>query len=377
MSFLDRVLEVPSYGYVNHGHLYVPTRTELFREFFSRLNLVKSRKNWLPAWGWFASSMLSVPLFFFLKYYFNWYLLGVGLVYSMIGLGTHGTVYLHRFSTHRAYQFRNVIWKFMVKNLVIKIIPEEVYVVSHHVHHHIPERPGDPYNVHGGWLYCFLADVNHQLIARDLSEKDYLQLAKLVTHTGIRVNNYQQYLKWGSLCHPFYTLLHYGLNWVFWYGVFFWLGGHALATAIFGVSVFWAFGIRTFNFDGHGGGINKQRDGVDFNNEDLSINRLWPGFVAGEWHNNHHLYPNSARSGFLFYQLDLAWYFIQICIWLGGIRSYRDCKGDFMKYHYYPYLLKRQQIKGGVASPVVPLEAQVEELLRDFVRKQKLKSEVE
>src|SRR2546430_7246242 len=98
---------------------------------------------------------------------------------------------------------------------------------------------------------------------------------------------------------PARTVTHLLLNWMFWYGVLFVLGGHALGTAIFGASFFWAFGIRTFNFDGHGGGRDARRRGHDFNRNDLSINQWWPGYVAGEWHNNHHLYPTSARSGFL------------------------------------------------------------------------------
>jgi hypothetical protein len=38
-----------------------------------------------------------------------------------------------------------------------------------------------------------------------------------------------------------------------------------------------------------------------------SINQLFAGTVSGEWHNNHHLYPGGARSGFFWWQLDTAW----------------------------------------------------------------------
>jgi stearoyl-CoA desaturase (delta-9 desaturase) len=183
--------------------------------------------------------------------------------------------------------------------------------------------------------------VNHQKIAQDLSEKDYHSLTKLLNHTGVRINSYQQYLKWGSLCHPFFTVSHFVLNWAFWYGMFYLAGGHALAIAIFGVAVIWAFGIRTFNYDGHGGGKDKRQEGIDFNRKDLSINQLWPGYAASEWHNNHHLYPNSARTGFLPYQLDLAWWFIRFYSFIGGIKSYRENKADFMKEYYEPYLSKR------------------------------------
>jgi len=351
MSFLSGVLEPPSYGYTKDGVLYVPTRRELFRELFSRINLFKSRKNWLPFLSWAGTLALGVPFFLFFFRYFSWPLFFLGLFYSMVALGTFGTIYYHRYSTHRAYTFRSPFWRFICRNLVIKLVPEEIYVVSHHVHHQFPEQPGDPYNVHGGWLYCFLADTNHQPIARNLDRKAYQQLTKLLDHTGVRINSYEQYQRWGSLCHPGYTFLHYSLNWLFWFACFYWIGGMALAVAIFGMSAVWAVGIRTFNYDGHGGGKDKRREGIDFNRKDLSINQVWPGYVAGEWHNNHHLYPNGARSGFLPYQLDLAWIFIRCYHALGGIRSYRDYKEDFLRDHYRPYLDKKNKIRFSIPEP--------------------------
>jgi stearoyl-CoA desaturase (delta-9 desaturase) len=345
MSFLSEVLDPPSYGYLRDGKLYVPTRRELFREFFSRINVFKSKKNWLPFWGWFTTLSLSVPFLVFFFYFFSWPLLFAGLFYSMVVMGTHGTIFHHRYSTHRAYVFRNSFTRFICRNLVIKLVPEEIYVVSHHVHHQFTEQPGDPYNVYGGWLYCFLADANHQPIAKNLSEKNYALAANLVEHTGVRVNSYERYLKWGSLCHPVFTFLHYALNWLFWYGVFYLIGGHALATAIFGLAIVWGVGVRTFNFDGHGAGKDKRTDGIDFNRADLSVNQVWPGYVAGEWHNNHHLFPHGARSGFLPYQLDLAWVFIRFYSFIGGIASYRDFKKEFLRDYYLPYLSKHAALK--------------------------------
>jgi len=260
----------------------------------------------------------------------------------MTVLGTHGTIYLHRYCTHRAFAFTNTVWRFIWRNLVIKIVSEELYVVSHHVHHRLAEKPGDPYNVHGGWLYCFLADVNHQPIAKNLTEDEYSRVGRLFHNAGLKVNPYDKYMKWGSVSEPGRTVSHYLLNWTFWYAVFFALGGHALATAIFGTSFFWAFGIRTFNFEGHGRGRNARREGHDFNLNDQSINQAWPGYVAGEWHNNHHLYPASARSGFLPHQLDLAWCAIRACAAIGGVTRCRDSKADFYRYHYEPYLLSQR-----------------------------------
>ncbi|HEX6240960.1 MAG TPA: fatty acid desaturase [Polyangiales bacterium] len=337
MAFLDRVLDAPSYGYVRDGRLHVPSTRELLREFFSRLNVVRTRKSWLCAWCWFATLALFVPLGLFLRFHLDPWLVALGFLYSMVALGTHGTIWFHRYSTHRAYTFRNAWLRTLCRNLVIKIVPEEVYVVSHHVHHARADQAGDPYNAAAGFLYCFLADANHQGVNRDLSEDDYRRTAALLKHTGVRLNSYRAYQRWGSLCHPAWTIAHYALNWAFWYAAFFVAGGHPLALALFGSAAIWAVGIRTFNFAGHGSGHDQRQDGVDFHRADMSVNQLWPGYVAGEWHNNHHLYPRSARSGFLPYQLDLAWWFIRSCAWLGIVSSYRDDKAVFERDHLQPW----------------------------------------
>lgn len=264
----------------------------------------------------------------------------------MVLLGAHGTVYLHRYGCHHAFTFTNRAWLFFTRELVVKTIPEEVYVVSHHVHHYLSEKPGDPYNAYGGWLYCFLADVNHQSLARNLSPEDYTRSAKLLTHMGVRPNSYAQYLKWGSISNPWGTVAHFVLNWAFWFSAFYLIGGFPLAVTLFAGTGFWAVGIRTFNYEGHGRGRDRHREGSDFHRADLSINQAWPGMITGEWHNNHHLYPNGARAGFLSYQWDFAWDYIRLCHFFGGITHYRDFKEDFLSKYYRPY---RAQ-KGRTAS---------------------------
>lgn len=343
MSFLDRVLEPPSYGYEKNGQVHVPTAQAIAREFFSRLNILSTRKNWLALVGWTTTLSLGVPLALSFTHFFNGWFCFAGFVYGMVVLGTHGTVWFHRYATHRAFQFKNAFWRELCRNLVVKTISEEVYVISHHVHHAKAEQPGDPYNVQAGWLYCFLADVNHQGIHRDLSPKDYAQLCKLMDHTGVRLNSHAQYLKWGSLCHPAWTVLHFLVNWAVWYGLFFLIGGHALAVALFGWAGVWVVGVRTFNYDGHGGGKDRRREGIDFNRKDLSINQCWPGLITGEWHNNHHLYPHGARAGFLPYQFDPAWHVIRFGWKVGAVRSYRDFQEDFLERHYRPWLEARKQ----------------------------------
>ncbi len=350
MALLTRALRVPSYGYEDEGKLVVPPAAVLFSEFRSRINPFIDRKNWLVFMSWAATLVCAIPLVGFFVFYFSWPLLIAGFIYSMVVLGTHGTIWYHRYCTHRAFTFSHPFFRFLVKNSVVKLIPDELYVVSHHVHHLISEKPGDPYNVNGGWLYCFLADANHQPIAQDLSEQDYNRLIPMLSHTGVRINSYKQYQRWGSIAHPLTTTIHFVLNWCFWYAAFFFVGGHGLAMVLFGAAGVWGIGVRTFNFDGHGAGKDKRQDGIDFYREDHSINQLWPGLVTGEWHNNHHLYPNSARAGFLPYQLDYAWWGILALKRLGGVTTFRDSKARFLAEHYAPHLERKALARKAVLA---------------------------
>ncbi|MDO9374515.1 MAG: fatty acid desaturase [Ferruginibacter sp.] len=355
MPFLDHVLKPPTYGWKDsQGQLVKPSAGQIFKEFFFRLNVFSDRKNWLPFFSWFKVLCLIPFFFIFLFSFFSVWTLVAAFVYSMIIMGTHGTIWHHRYCTHGAYKFKNKFWRFFTQNLTINVIPEEIYVISHHVHHAKSDQPGDPYNANAGFLYCFLADVNHQPIAQDLDEADYNRVKSLMKHTGVSGNSYAQYRKWGSFVTPASAIASWLLNWAFWYAAFYLVGGHALACSLFGAAGFWAVGVRTFNYEGHGKGEACQREGVDHNKKDNSVNQLWPGIVAGEWHNNHHLFPKSARSGFKPHQVDFAWYYIKLMNMVGAVSCYKDFKKQFYEQYYLPYLaMKAQEPKKARIVPQV------------------------
>jgi len=355
MPFLDYVLQPPAYGWKDtKGELIVPKVSEILTEFFNRLNVFRDRRNWLPFFSWLKVLCLIPFFFIFLFNFLSWWTVLAAFVYSMIIMGTHGTIWHHRYCTHGAYKFKNNFWRFFTQNLTINVIPEEIYVISHHVHHAKSDQPGDPYNAQAGFLYCFLADVNHQPIAKDLSESDYNRVKLLMQHTGVTANTYTQYKKWGSYVNPASAVLSWMLNWAFWYGAFYLIGGHALACSLFGAAGFWAVGVRTFNYEGHAKGEDKQREGTDFSENDKSINQLWPGIVAGEWHNNHHLYPKSARSGFKPHQVDFAWYYIKAMYTLGAVQSYKDDKKRFYDRYHVPYMQAKNLQANGPIEKVGP-----------------------
>lgn len=341
MPFIDRVLQVPSYKWADHnGDLVTPSIRTLFKEAFSRVNIFKTRKNWLPLFSW-AISVIILPAFIYLLIeYANWYLFIFAFIYGMVVMSTHATIWLHRYCTHKSYTFSHPIWRLITQHLVIKTVPEETYVISHHVHHLKSDLPGDPYNPHGGFFYCMLADVNHQGISKKLNQADYKKTKQFLKNTGVRLNSFKQYEKCGSVTSPWFAVVTHLLNWVFWYTAFYFIGeaigagGHGLALSAFSAAMYWFLIVRAFNYTGHGGGKVKHVDGIDYDRSNLSINQTRPGYFSGEWHNNHHLYPNSARAGFLRYQLDTAWIYIWSLHKLGAIKTLKDDKEKFLSQHY-------------------------------------------
>jgi stearoyl-CoA desaturase (delta-9 desaturase) len=53
--------------------------------------------------------------------------------------------------------------------------------------------------------------------------------------------------------------------------------------------------------------------------------------MAGEWHNNHHACPASARMGFMPGQLDLGFMLVRLLHALGVVSSYTDQRELFRK----------------------------------------------
>lgn len=136
MAFIDRVLKVPSYGWADtEGELVIPSNEQLYREFFSRINFLKDKKNWISSISWVMALCMFVIFTVYLAYYLSISTLVFFIIYAMLIMSTHGTIWFHRFCTHKAYKFSHPIWRIITQNLVIKTFPEEIYVISHHVHH--------------------------------------------------------------------------------------------------------------------------------------------------------------------------------------------------------------------------------------------------
>jgi len=59
---------------------------------------------------------------------------------------------------------------------------------------------------------------------------------------------------------------------------------------------------------------------------DDSVNVWWVGILAlGDgWHNNHHAFPGSSRSGIRLHEFDLSWQTIRLGKLLGLVTEYNE-----------------------------------------------------
>lgn len=304
----------PTYGFVGPSPIR-PTTKEVLVEWIDAIGFWKDVSRLLPA-SYAAYHLATFGMFaYFVTAQFS--VVGVaGVVAIGVMIGTiYNTVWYHRYCSHRAYKFRSVWFArlFLWSNPIC--FREESYVIPHRVHHSKSDEPGDPYGPHLGWLGNYLATESQQKLNRDISQQDFERLAKSLEHIGFVKNSYAQFRRTGSV----ENVWHYGARFVFanafwsvlsyfvagWQGVMAWTSGVFLFT----------FVVRDFNFRGHASLFGTDKKG-------LPVNQFIYGLIAGEWHENHHACPRSARSGFLWWQVDLPYGIIRLLNLFGAVTHY-------------------------------------------------------
>ncbi len=92
-------------------------------------------------------------------------------------------------------------------------------------------------------------------------------------------------------------------------------GWQMLVWGFFISTVLCYHGTYTINSLSHVFGRQRYRTGdTSRNNWFLAIITLGEG-----WHNNHHFYPNAARQGFYWWEIDISYYVLKVMSWFGII----------------------------------------------------------
>jgi stearoyl-CoA desaturase (Delta-9 desaturase) len=208
----------------------------------------------------------------------------------------------HRYFSHRAFSTSRGGGFFFALLGTLCIQRGPLWWASHHRHHHrysdteldyFSPMQTNFFYAHSGWF----------LDPRNVNT-DYTRVSDFAAHREIVWLD-----KWSTI-----PMLIFGVAlWAAWG----WTGlvyGMGISTVLI-----W-HGVHGVGSIGHKIGGTRR-----FATTDNSRNQWFLGtFMMGEgWHNNHHFYPSSARLGFFWWEIDLAWYGLKLMSWLGLVWDLR------------------------------------------------------
>lgn len=329
------ILIEPTFRYTNNrGEPYRPTTKETLREWLDVMNIFSHPTNLLTASNFFFQCLISVTFFVTLLWYFSFATLGFVAVTVGFFATVYNTVWYHRYCSHAAFEFKNLRWTllFAWTNPLSFIFREEIYAIPHRIHHLKTERAGDPYGPHFGWLASFLAPELTQRLDTSISETEFSFLKSSISHIGLQTNSYTTFQRTGSIENLAYYLARVVFSHSFWTLTILAVGGANFIlpwfAAIFVITIL----IRDFNWRGHGGNFRRiKKRGWEFDDRRYALNQRFYGYLASEWHDNHHRYPVSANNGFLHGQIDIAFQIIKLLHKLGIVKFYMDARPIFEK----------------------------------------------
>lgn len=205
----------------------------------------------------------------------------------------------HRMLTHRSFQVPK--WLEYVISTIGALALQGgpiFWVGAHRLHHaHTEHFDKDPYSAKRGFWWShilWLIYPQQRFFDREAYEKSAPDLARQPFYLWL-----DRYFLWLQI--PVIIILYLVGGWSFViYGMF--LRSVLLWHSTWFVnSATHTWGYRTFH------------------NEDNARNLWWVSVVTyGEgWHNNHHTYPNVAKAGFRWWEIDVTWWSIKVLKSLG------------------------------------------------------------
>ena len=204
----------------------------------------------------------------------------------------------HRLLTHRSYKTPKWVEYFLTVCATLALEGGPIFwVATHRMHHQNTDKEGDPHSPHDGGFWSHMGWI---LTGRTMhnNSADLLpyvpDLRKDKFHVWISRWHWLPITALGAI-----LVVAGGWQSLLW-GVFF--------RTVIGLHSTWLVNSAT-----HMWGTRR------FPTGDTSRNSFWVALLTfGEgWHNNHHAYPQAARHGLAWYELDLNWYGISVLRRLG------------------------------------------------------------
>ena len=223
-----------------------------------------------------------------------WQLLAITLVLTHITI-VSVTVYLHRYSAHRALELHPALqhafrfWLWLTTSMNTR-----EWTAIHRKHHAKCETPEDPHSPVQKGLSTVLRKGAELYMAEAKNPETLRIYGKHCPEDWIERNLYERFRNTGIVLMLLIDLLLFGV----------------LGLTVWAIQMIWIplFAAGIVNGLGHAVGYR------NFECKDAATNILpWGVLIGGEeLHNNHHTYPNSAKLSVKPWEFDMGWLWIRL-----------------------------------------------------------------
>lgn len=322
----------PTFGYETpDGCPKLPSIREVTAEWLDAVNFIKDRTRFLIALNFCFHISTFFVFIAFVSHYMSVITILFAIITTCFTITIYNTLWYHRYCSDGSYTFSSLRYPRLFLWTSPLFIRESIYAIPHWTHHHRTDKLGDPYGPHLGWFGCYLSIDSSMKLNTHISERQYGTIVKMTEHIGFKVNSYAQFKKTGSVEHLGYYLVKTAFAQLFWSVPIYYLGGIPFLTAWFSAIFIATVMIRDFNWRGHGGLRQKKVPGWEFDTNSRALNQRFYGYLASEWHDNHHKYPMSANTALLPGQIDISFQIIKLMHVIGWVNSYIDARPLFRK----------------------------------------------
>jgi fatty-acid desaturase len=310
-----------------------PTLAKIIAEWLDAINFFKYPPRFLIALTFFFHATTAVIFVYFI---FNRVTVD-RLIFMFVSavaivIVYNNTVWYHRYCSHAAFKFtKDAYTKLFLSSNPIPF-REESYAIPHMIHHQRTEKPGDPYGPHLGWLGSYLAIESSGKINTSITEPEFARLKSSTEHIGLQANDYEQFRRFASIENVAHFLTRTTFAQLVWSIFIYSVAGASYVLSWYSAIFCAVFLMRDFNWRGHGGSYSRAKiPGWEFDDKSYALNQRFYGYLASEWHDNHHKYFFSANAGFLPGQIDIAFQIIKLMHRAGIVESYLDARPLFEK----------------------------------------------
>lgn len=222
--------------------------------------------------------VLAIVGLFYISQNFSWWYVALPFVWYAVLLWWSHHIGLHRYFSHNCFEV-NKFWHIVLSytSCLVTFGSPFAYALAHRAHHkhsdtdkdtHAPTKIGILRVMFFNWEF-----KNVNLMDRN----------RMIDKWALNAHNY-----YGLVILLFYIFLHLidtGLAFTYNIGVL---------IALFGVAY-----VNVFSH------VKNPLNYRNFETNDLSSNNLFVGIVGGEWHNNHHRYPQNWNQRVKWWELDI------------------------------------------------------------------------